>query len=205
MTMGDDAGTQRTLGTKLIAAGEARTAVLRRTYAASVEDLWSAITDPARLRSWFTAPRGELRLGGTYALEGSGHGRIVRCDAPRMLRVTWSSGPGHPDEVEIRLSKADEGGAVLELEHASVAAAPIEGATDPILSVGVGWELAMTWLDRHVRGDGSPRAPGRSGEASLQPSAEDRAVVAESARAWAALISVEDVTASAGSGGPPET
>jgi uncharacterized protein YndB with AHSA1/START domain len=190
--MGNETGTERLLGTKLIAAGEARTAVLRRTYAASIDDLWSAITDPARLRSWFTAPRGELRLGGTYALEGSGHGRILRCDAPRMLRVTWSSGPGHPDEVEIRLSRAEEGGTVVELEHASVATTAPDGVTDAILGVGVGWELAMAWLDRYVTGDGQPRAPGRSGEAALQPTAEDQAVLAESARAWTAMLDASE-------------
>ena len=41
--MGDETGTERTLGAKLIAADEARTAGLRRSYAASVEDLWDAI------------------------------------------------------------------------------------------------------------------------------------------------------------------
>jgi uncharacterized protein YndB with AHSA1/START domain len=66
-----------------------------------------AITEPGRLRRWFAEPKGQLRLGGTFALEGSGHGRIQHCDAPRMLRVTWSSGPDHPDEVEVRLSKAE--------------------------------------------------------------------------------------------------
>ena len=202
--MPDHIGTERTLGTKLIAAGEARMAVLRRTYPASVEDLWAAITDPARLRSWFTAPRGALRLGGTYALEGSGHGRILRCDAPRMLRVSWSSGPGHPDEVEVRLSKADAGGTVLDLEHATVATTAPDGVSDAILGVGVGWELAMTWLDRHIRGEGQPRSPGRSGEEALQPTDEDQALLAESARAWTALIDhPEGVTATPRSGDRP--
>ena len=178
--MGDDTGTERALGTKLIAAGEARTAVLRRIYPASVDDLWDAITDTARLRSWFAEPKGQLRLGGTFALEGSGHGRILRCDAPRMLRVTWSSGPGHPDEVEVRLSKHEEGGTLLELEHASVAAPPRDGGSDPILGVGVGWELAMTYLDRYLRDAEPIRATGK-----------DQALVAESAEAWAALVNPE--------------
>jgi uncharacterized protein YndB with AHSA1/START domain len=202
--MGDETGTERLLGTKLIAAGEARTAVLRRTYAASIDDLWGAITDPARLRSWFTAPRGELRLGGTYALEGSAHGRIVRCDAPRMLRVTWSSGPGHPDEVEVRLSKAEGGGTVVELEHATVATKWADGATDAILAVGVGWELAMAWLDRYVTGDGQPRAPAQRDDA-LRPSADDQALLAASARAWTGLIDpTAGVSATAATGDPPE-
>jgi uncharacterized protein YndB with AHSA1/START domain len=203
--MGNETGTERLLGAKLIAAGEARTAVLRRTYSASIDDLWSAITDPARLRSWFTASRGELRLGGTFALEGSGHGRILRCDAPRMLRVTWSSGPGHPDEVEVRLSRAEAGGSVVELEHATVATIAPDGLTDAILGVGVGWELAMAWLDRHMTGDGQPRAPGRSGDAALQPAAGDRVLVAQSARAWTALLDpIAGVTATAVKGDPPE-
>jgi uncharacterized protein YndB with AHSA1/START domain len=191
--MRDDNGTERTLGTKLIAAGEARTAVLRRTYPTTLDELWAAITEPPRLRSWFTEPRGELRLGGTFALEGSGHGRILRCDKPRMLRVTWSSGPGHPDEVEVRLSKADAGGTDLELEHATVATTAPDGITDAILGVGVGWELAMAWLDRYVRGDGQPRAPGVRGDAGLRPSAEDQVLLAESARAWTALIDPDGI------------
>jgi uncharacterized protein YndB with AHSA1/START domain len=175
--MGDDSGTERLLGTKLIAAGEARMAVLRRIYPVSLDDLWGAITEPARLRGWFTEPKGQLRLGGTFALEGSGHGRILRCDAPRMLRVTWSSGPGHPDEVEVRLSKAEEGGTLLELEHATVAATAPDGGTDPIVALGVGWELAMTSLDRYLRE-----------EAPVRPTGEDQALVAEGARAWDELI-----------------
>jgi uncharacterized protein YndB with AHSA1/START domain len=161
--MGAETGTERLLGTKLIAASEARTAVLHRTFAVSIDDLWSAITDRARLRSWFTAPRGELRLGGTYALEAGGHGRILRCDAPRILRVTWSTGPGHPDEVEVRLSKANGGGTGLELEHASVAMTAADGVTDAILGVGVGWELAMRPpCGRPPRtGPCSPKARGR--------------------------------------------
>jgi uncharacterized protein YndB with AHSA1/START domain len=186
--MREHTGIERALGTKLIAAGEARTAVLRRAYPVSIEELWSAVTDPARVRQWFTEPRGELRLGGTFALEGSGHGRVLRCAAPRMLGVTWSSGPGHPDEVEVHLAKADDGGAILELEHASVAATAPDGVTDAILSVGVGWELAMAWLDRYLR-DGTPARPGaRSADDRLQPTAEDQALIAESARAWTAIL-----------------
>ena len=85
--------TERAIGTKLIAAGDARTAVLRRVFPASPETVWQAITDRAHLSGWFIEPRGDLRLGGTFALEGRAHGRILRCDPPRMLRVTWVYGP----------------------------------------------------------------------------------------------------------------
>ena len=58
--------TERAIGTKLIAAGDARTAVLRRVFPASPETVWQAITDRAHLSGWFIEPRGDLRLGGTF-------------------------------------------------------------------------------------------------------------------------------------------
>jgi hypothetical protein len=121
-----------------------------------------------------------------------------------MVRVTWSSGPGHPDEVEVRLSRADGGGTVIELEHATVATTTPDGVTDAILGVGVGWELAMAWLDRYVSGGGQPRAPGRSGAAALRPSTEDQALLAESARAWTGLLDpTAGVSATVAKGDPP--
>ena len=130
--------TERAIGTKLIAAGHARTVVLRRVYPASPETLWQAMTDPARLRSWFVEPKGDLHLGGTFALEGHAHGRILRCDPPRMLRVTWVCGPRHADEVDVRLTKSDGGGTVVELEHASIADTAPDGVTNALLGEGGG-------------------------------------------------------------------
>jgi uncharacterized protein YndB with AHSA1/START domain len=66
--------------------------------------------------------------------------RILRCDRPRHLAVTWSYGSGpldRVDEVELRLS-AGGGGTVLELEHRS-------GDDTAWLGVGPGWE---DWLLR---------------------------------------------------------
>ena len=42
------AETDREVGHKRIAAGDARTATIRRRYDASVEDVWSACTEPDR-------------------------------------------------------------------------------------------------------------------------------------------------------------
>jgi hypothetical protein len=58
----------------------------------------------------------------------------------------------------------------------------------------------MAWLERYVTGDGQPRAAGRTGEAALQPTAEDRALLTESARAWTALIEPAGLSASPRSG-----
>ena len=183
--------TERAIGTKLIAAGDARTAVIRRVYPASPETLWQAITDRTHLRRWFIEPRGDLRFGGTFALEGHAHGRILRCDPPRMLRVTWVYGPRHADELEVRLTKADGGGTVVELEHASIADTAPDGVTDALLGVGVGWELAMDHLGRHLDGDlPLPTSDGSGSE--LQPTPEDRRLMAASARAWMELLGATD-------------
>ena len=109
-----------------------------------------------------------------------------------MLRVSWSSGPGHPDEVEVRLSKADEGGTLLELEHASVALTSPDGVSDAILAVGVGWELAMAYLERHLREEGPPGPGAWAAQAAVQPNADDQALLVESARAWTALLQPGD-------------
>jgi uncharacterized protein YndB with AHSA1/START domain len=186
-----DGATERAIGTKLIAAGEARTAALQRRYPHVTEDVWQAITDPAALRPWFIEPRGNLRLGGTFSLECSAHGRILLCDRPRLLRVSWLYGPGHGDELEVRLSKADDGGTLLELEHASIAAGTAEGTTDAFVNVGVGWELAMAYLDLFLRDELPPGSTG-AGHAASEPSSSDRALVAESAQAWNELLEAAD-------------
>ena len=178
---------ERAIGTKLIAAGDARTAVLRRVFPASPETLWQAITERTHLSRWFIEPRGDLRLGGTFALEGHAHGRILRCDAPRMLRVTWVYGPRHADEVEVRLTKTEGGGTVIELEHASIAETAPDGVTDALLGVGVGWELAMAHLGRHLNGT-LPLPPADGGGSAFQATPEDGQLMAESARAWTELV-----------------
>jgi uncharacterized protein YndB with AHSA1/START domain len=183
--------TERAIGTKLIAAGDARTAVIRRMFPASPESLWQAITDPSHLRSWFIEPRGDLRLGGTFALEGHAHGRILRCDPPRMLRVSWVYGPRHADEVEVRLTKTEGGGTVVELEHASIAETAPDGATDALLGLGVGGELAMTHLGRHLDGE-LPLPPADGSGSAFQPTLEDHRLMAASARAWTELVGTAD-------------
>jgi Activator of Hsp90 ATPase homolog 1-like protein len=83
--------TERAIGTKPIAAGDARTAVLERP-----ETLWQAITDGTHLRSWFIEPRGDLRLGGTFALEGRAHGLICAATRRGCCASPGCTGHGTP-------------------------------------------------------------------------------------------------------------
>ena len=66
--------THREIGRRRIAAGEARTALIRRRYDAPIEDVWDACTDPNRINRWFLPVSGDLRVGGTFSLEGNASG-----------------------------------------------------------------------------------------------------------------------------------
>src|SRR3954470_722441 len=74
-------------------AGEARAASFRRTYDASIEDVWDACTNPDRLRRWYAPVEGDLRVGGSFTQGDFGSGRIVNCEAPRLLTVALGGDP----------------------------------------------------------------------------------------------------------------
>ncbi len=62
---------------------------------AGVEEVWSALTDPARLARWYGEVEGDFRVGGAYrarlfASRWEGTGRIEACEAKRRLMVTGS-------------------------------------------------------------------------------------------------------------------
>jgi uncharacterized protein YndB with AHSA1/START domain len=145
--------THREVGRRRIAAGEARTALMRRRYDAPIEDVWDACTNPDRLSRWFLKVTGELRVGGTFSLAGNASGEILRCDPPRLLAVTWVYGGQPVDEVELRLSPGENGDTILELEHASVSEMAPDGSTSAVVGVGVGWELALDYLEKFFRGE----------------------------------------------------
>ena len=141
--------TDREIGRRRIAAGEARCAVLRRRCQAEIEDVWDACSDPERIGRWLLPVSGDLRAGGSYRLEGNAHGDILRCEPPRLLAVTWVYADRPADEVELRLAPHADGGTQLELEHASVCETAPDGVSDAIF--GVGWEPALYALDLHLR------------------------------------------------------
>lgn len=156
--------THREIRHRRIAAGEARTALLRRRYEAPIEDVWDACTVPDRLNRWFLQVSGDLRVGGRFSLEGNASGEILRCEPPRLLTVTWCFGDQPAGEVELRLSPGEEGGTVLELEHATVTTTvELDGRpvdvflNDPqtgMWGVGTGWEMPLTYgLTRFLRGE----------------------------------------------------
>jgi uncharacterized protein YndB with AHSA1/START domain len=136
-------------------AGEAVGVLMRRSYGAAIEDVWSAVTDPERMRRWFLPVSGDLRLGGTFQLHGNAGGEILTCQPPTLLRVTFG---GPTSVVELRLSPNGEE-TVLELEHV----VPFEVAQSAAgaLYVGPGWDGALMGLDLYLRGEAPPTRPPR--------------------------------------------
>ncbi|MDG6106774.1 SRPBCC domain-containing protein [Dactylosporangium aurantiacum] len=146
----------RAVGTHPVSTGAGRSLLLRRTYDATIDDVWDACTDPVRLGRWLGQVDGDLRLGGTFQLKDNAGGRVLRCEAPHLLAVTWSFGGGMDTEVELRLTAGPDDTTVLELEHSSPAEIVDElvrqygpGGT---IGIGGGWDLALLGLDLHLHG-----------------------------------------------------
>ncbi|OLF17514.1 SRPBCC domain-containing protein [Actinophytocola xanthii] len=151
---------QREVATRGTDGAEEVAVLLRRRYEAQAADVWQAVAEPDQLRRWFTPVSGDLRVGGTFQLEGNAGGEILTCEAPHLLRVTF----GAPTSIlELRLSAAD-GSTLLELEHT----VPLElaGSGAGALYVGPGWDGALLALGLYLDGEVAedPAAAGNSPE-----------------------------------------
>jgi uncharacterized protein YndB with AHSA1/START domain len=124
-----------------------RVVIASRTYATSIEDLWDALTNGARLAEWFSPVVGRLRVGGRYQFEHHARGHIIRHEPPHVLAVTWELAAS-VSWVTVTLAANPRGGTTLELEHVTPASDHWKqlGAG----AIGVGWDCAMASLARHV-------------------------------------------------------
>jgi len=144
------AAARRTMGTATLPAGGAYTVELTRRYDADPDDVWDAITNPERLSRWMKPVTGDLRPGGVFELDGGEHGDILRCEPPRILRVSWMFGPGADEwpgtsEVEVRLAPDSLGGTEFELVHSIAVGEPMFPTYGPGAG-GVGWDLHLLAL-----------------------------------------------------------
>ena len=79
-----------------------------------VGEVWSGLTDPARLAVWYGEVEGDLRPGGEYharlfASGWEGTGRIEVCEPPnRLLVVTKDAEASEEQVIEITLVADDE-------------------------------------------------------------------------------------------------
>jgi uncharacterized protein YndB with AHSA1/START domain len=129
--------TQHQVGTRVLDAGEARTITVTRTYAAALEDVWDACTNPAGIPHWFLPISGELRAGGRYQLEGPAAGSIRRCDKPHRLSATWEYS-GEVSWIELWLTRESDGRPRQQLEHIAHIDADAGRSSAPARSASAG-------------------------------------------------------------------
>jgi uncharacterized protein YndB with AHSA1/START domain len=200
---------RRTVGSRVLEAGEARTVTISQTYDATVEDVWDACTDPERIARWFLPVSGELRLGGRFQIEGNAGGTIERCDPPKGYATTWEFGE-MTSWLEVRLTPEPDGGTRFELEHT----AHVDehwGEFGPG-AVGIGWDSAVVGLYLHLS-SGESVGPGEG--AAWAASEEGRRFMTLSGERWyeadvaagadeAAARAAADRTIAAYTAAPPE-
>jgi uncharacterized protein YndB with AHSA1/START domain len=157
-------------------AGEQVSVTLRRSYPAEIEDVWDAITDPERIKRWFMPVSGDLKVGGTFQLQGNAGGEILACEPPESLRLTW----GDPSSIADLTLTEDETGTVLELTQT----VPIEIARSGAgaLWVGPGWDGALMGLGLHLGGETI------DDPAAMAVSPEVQEFSRQSVHAWAAAV-----------------
>ncbi len=123
-----------------------RMIVAERTYNATTEDVWDALTNAERIPRWFLPVSGDLRLGGHYQLEGNAGGTITACDAPHHLAVTWEFG-GEVTWVEVHLTPSGDD-TTLRLEHTALIDERWKEFGPG--AVGIGWDLTLVALAEHL-------------------------------------------------------
>jgi uncharacterized protein YndB with AHSA1/START domain len=170
----------RRVGSRTLAAGEARTITISRVYDTSLEDLWDACTDPERISRWFLPISGDLRQGGRFAFEGNASGSIEHCEPPHRVDATWEFG-GQTSWVELRLAPEPGGGTRFALEHIARVGDETWAQFGPG-AVGIGWDGGVLGLTLHLAG--GPAEPDRDAVTAWQASEGGREFVRLAGERW---------------------
>ncbi len=157
----DESTNIRLLGTLAVADGKGVVRVQDR-FASSIDAVWSALTDPSRLASWWGEIDGDLRLGGefrarVYASRWDGTGRVAACEAPRRLLLLTRE-PDQPDEQSIEVTLTTDGeGTTLVWEERGM---PVEY----LAGYGAGIQIHVEDLGGYLAGRERCDAGARAGE-----------------------------------------
>ena len=155
----------------------ARSVTLSRSYATTVEDVWDAVTNGARIPRWLLPVSGELHHGGRYQLEGNAGGVITVCEPPSHLALTWEFSED-VSWVEVRLSDESAGHAQLTLTHTAHLSEHWHEYGPG--AVGVGWELGLMGLAMHLTRPTQPKPD----EAVFATSLDGKAFITGSSERW---------------------
>jgi uncharacterized protein YndB with AHSA1/START domain len=160
---------------------------LGQSYPSPIDDVWEALTTADRIGRWFLPVSGDLRLGGSYQLEGNAGGEVLACEPPSgdaaSFRVSWVFGGGAATFLTVRLTRAGDG-TRLELEHVAAVDTLPPGMWEQFgpAGTGMGWDSGLLGLALHLT---DPSARPDDVEAWTM-SDEGRAFLRGSADAWAA-------------------
>ena len=151
---------------------------ISRSFSASVEDHWDAITNADRIPRWFLPIIGDLNPGGRYQLEGNAGGVITECERLSHFVLTWEFGEDI-SWVDVRLSAQTPVRARLTLTHTAHLSEHWD--TFGPGAVGVGWEMGLLGLALHLAQPDEPKPD----EAAFATSPEGRAFITGSSENWA--------------------
>lgn len=155
---GNIPGGNRILGSLRAADGVGVVRIEDR-YDTTIDDLWSALTEPDRLARWYGQVEGDLRPGGEFRVylaadDIESTGRVEACEPPRRLLVTsretdesYRKGQGVPPfdaAIEATLT-ADGDQTILVIE---VRGMPL----DKIAFYGAGWQIHAENLAAYLAG-----------------------------------------------------
>jgi uncharacterized protein YndB with AHSA1/START domain len=132
-------------------SGDVVAVVFDRRYATTVDDLWRACTDPARLARWFAPVSGELREGGAFTIHFDDADtpacRVLACEPPARLAWEWPVGDA-TTVVTAELS-SDGDGARLVLRHERLSPGQAAG-------YAAGWDTYVRRLEADLSGAAMP-------------------------------------------------
>ncbi|MEU4557637.1 SRPBCC family protein [Actinoplanes sp. NPDC023936] len=145
---------RRTLGTRVLEAGEARELTISQVYRTGLDDMWTVVTAPERIARWFLPVTGELRPGGRYQLEGNAGGTVTACERPRSYAATWEFGD-QISWIEVELTPEGPDRTRFSLTH--IAHVDEHWGRFGPGATGVGWDSGLLGLAMHLAAPESPR------------------------------------------------
>lgn len=136
---------------------------LQRTFAASIERVWAAWTDPNQVYRWFGCPESkgisaniDLKVGGAYEVHIIAHGQdmtmkgvIAELELKRKLVIEWSWDGNEdmaglpPTRAEIAMKEV-KGGTQVTLTHSGFPNAEVCGQHQQ------GWSASLERIDNFV-------------------------------------------------------
>ena len=128
--------------------GDRRGVRFERRYDATPAEIWSALTEPERMRRWLAnVAELEPRPGGRFLLRWNADetdGTILAFEPGRLLELQWPY-PGEPDSVARFELRPDGDGTLLVVDHRGLPPSSIAG-------YGAGWHSHLDSLQAYLSG-----------------------------------------------------